>query len=926
MDQQKWKKVNEIVDTALELKGQQRDTFIEKKCKDDEALKSEVTRLLESIEQSGTEGFLENTKDFPGHLAADFSKEEQESASSLVGKTIDQYTITKLIGHGGMGSVFLAERADEAYNRPIALKVMRRGMDTPSNVARFERERNILANLDHPNIARLLDGGVTEAGLPYLVMEYVEGISLLDYCDSKKLNIDKRLSLFKEVCQAVKHAHTNATIHRDLKPSNILVTDEGNVKVLDFGIAKLLEPEDPESTLLQTRTGARMLTLGYAAPEQLESKAITTATDSYTLGILLYELLVGVHPFDMDDKDLTQIEQIIRSKEPSLPSNKFSNLPTETQKKLARKRNTTAAAILKLLSGDLDAIVIKALRKEPESRYSSAEQLLEDLQRREQNLPVIAREDTFRYNSSKFIRRHKTGISVAAGFLLLIIGFTVFYTWQITEERNKARIEAQKAEEVTEFLTRIFEGSNPSVPKSDSIPVRHFLETGVKRINEIEEQPEVKAALMTTMGRVYSNLGQYERSDTLHEEALKLSKKIYKDPHEDLAKSYVMMAVNEKELDNFAAAESLYKKGINILEKLGNRPDSLYSSSLSNLALLYEEIGEHQKAIPFHKKAVALDKKNYPEGHEKIGISLNHLAVAQDKNGNFQKALKNYEKALKILKNQLGNDHQRTAITTHNIAILYRNLGMIDRAMPMMKEALKMKKAIYGNEHIVVVSSLAGMGHLYRETGQIEKSISSFKKTLDIVSNTHGDSSMYSGIMMFSLGATYLQDGSFSKAEQLFRKSIHILERVLGPEGSYLAIPKHMLGKVFLKQEKLSEAQNEFRETKSILIKHYETSHPYYAGLMKSLGRLKIAQDSLQKAHFYLNKSIEVFEQKLPDNHWKLAESRLLFGKVLYHQGNYDESRQLLQQSIPNIQKFRGDDDPYVKSSREILNLISSAE
>ncbi|PAU93636.1 hypothetical protein CK503_10805 [Aliifodinibius salipaludis] len=462
MDQKQWKKINDIVDTALDLNEKERATYIQEECEGNEQIKRQVTELLSSIEQSDTENYLEGLENYPRHLAREISEQEtRKNTSSLVGTTIDSYKLIELIGHGGMGSVFLGERADKAYTQKVALKLMRRGMDTPSNIARFKRERNILAKLNHPNIARLLDGGMTEEGLPYLVMEYVEGTPLYTYCDDNKLSLEKRLDLFKCICKAVHHAHNNAIIHRDLKPSNILITENGQVKILDFGIAKLLEPEDPDTKLFETQTGARILTLGYAAPEQVEHQTITTKTDIYTLGILLYELLTGVHPFDMDEKDLTEIEDLIRNKLPSKPSARYKELNTNQQHENARLRKLSADNLTHTLQGDLDAIVMKILRKEPEARYDAVTQLLEDLDRREQNRPIIAREDTFRYKTSKFFRRYKTPLSTAAGILLIIAGIIFYYSWQITQERNIAQTEAKKAEQVTSFLTDLIESNYP---------------------------------------------------------------------------------------------------------------------------------------------------------------------------------------------------------------------------------------------------------------------------------------------------------------------------------------------------------------------------------------------------------------------------------------------------------------------------------
>ncbi|MDZ7682274.1 MAG: serine/threonine-protein kinase [Fodinibius sp.] len=388
MDKRQWTKINRIVDTALDLNREERATYIKNEC-EDEALRRKVIELLDSIEQSKTEQFLEGTQAFPQNLTEDLRQTSAETNSSLLDKTIGNYKITALLGHGGMGSVFKAVRADGAYDSPIALKILRQGMDTPSNVSRFERERNILSKLDHPNIARLLDGGITENGLPYLVMEYVDGIPLHTYCEDHHLSIHDRISLFKEICAAVQHAQNNAIIHRDLKPSNILITNDGTVKVLDFGIAKLLK-EDPEAVRLQTRTGDRILTLGYAAPEQLNAKPITAATDAYVLGILLYELLTGVSPLDIKKKGVTEIENTIRTKTPVKPSQRIQQLSESEKTKIAEERGCSVKALQRKLRGDIDAIVMKALRKEPQSRYRSAEQLLEDLNRWDENLPIIA--------------------------------------------------------------------------------------------------------------------------------------------------------------------------------------------------------------------------------------------------------------------------------------------------------------------------------------------------------------------------------------------------------------------------------------------------------------------------------------------------------------------------------------------------------
>jgi serine/threonine-protein kinase len=894
-----WEKVETIVDEVLELPREDWFEYVEKQCEASQEVKSEVTKLLQSIADS--EGWLEDANTYKKNLTD--STFEESAPSSLVGTKVGAYRISEVIARGGMGTVYRGERADGEFEHTVAIKVIRMGMDTPENIRLFNRERNILAGLNHPGIAKLFDGGVIENGIPYLIMEYVDGTPIDQYCNKNDLSITERLELFKAVCRAVQHAHNNLIIHRDLKPDNILITEQEQVKILDFGIAKLLDNEEDSDENI-TRTQARILTPKYAAPEQFTGQNITLHTDIYALGVLLYKLLTNTHPFDFNNKDITEIEKIIKEKNPLKPSSR----------KGAGKE----------LQGDLEAIILKAMRKEKSARYNSVAELLEDLQRFEENLPVLAQKESTTYRTRKFLKRNKRPIAAFVIFLLSIVGLTGYYTYQLAQERNQARLEAKKAEEVTDFLIRIFGASDPEEAKGDNIPVQHFLETGVDRIDEMDNQPKVKAALLMTMGQVYDKLGEYEKSKPLHEEAVKISEKVYQEPHPDLVEAYINKGLLEVDLGNFASAESLYKKGIEIMENLGNRPDTLYGNTLSNLALLYEEKGEPKKAVPIHKKAVALDKQLYPEGHRKIAISLNHLALAQQKSGNLQQARINFEETLGILTNQLEEDHPRTITTTHNLALLYRELGMVDRAIPMMEKALAMRKKIYDGEHILIASSLTSMGHLYREKGQLEESISRHKQSLNMVSSLFGESSMYTGFALSGLGRSFMLQGNYEKAEETLRRSADIIEEAAGSESAHTMHAKKFLGDLFLLQGKHTKAQELYEQTEDHLYKVFDRTHPTYAMLLKSFGRLYIARDSLKKAQSYLERSIARFQQKFPDTHWRLAEARLELGRALYLSGDYSTSRELLEENIPYIRNLRGETDPYVVKSREMLDQLSS--
>ena len=898
MTKNRWQKIEQILDTALALSPDERTEYVEQICKDDAELKASVTELLQSIDNS--EGFLDESADLQNDLIDNFSQyaDDVPGKSSMVGKRIGPYKLVELIDHGGMGSVFAAERVDGNFKQRVALKIIRQGMDTPSNIARFKREQNILANLNHPHIAQLYDGGIIKDGLPYLVMEYVDGTPIDQYCRENELSITERLELFKKVCKAIQHAHHNLVIHRDLKPENILVKKNGTVKILDFGISKLLKPNNEES-IYQTRPGGRILTLGYAAPEQLSEGSITTGTDIYTLGILLYKLLTDEHPFDFEGKSISEIEQIIRNEKPRRLSK--SNLY------------------------DLDAIVQKSMRNKAQDRYHSAGELLDDLQRFEEGMPVLALQGSTVYRIKKYARRYKRSLLAAFVFLLTITSIPGYYTWQIAEERNQAQIEAQKAETVTTFLINMFDAGAPASTKGKNVTVEHFLEFGREKLDEMDSQPKTKAVLLATLGKVYRKLNDFEKSKTVLEEAVKISEKVYSEPHHDLANVYITRATLEKEIENFEEAIDFYNKALDVIEEMPDQPDTLYSVAKMNLALLYEETGNLKKAIPLHQENVRLLQKIYPPDHEQIGIGLNHQALAQRKNGDLKKAEQNYERALQILTRKLGNNHTRTITTTHNLASVYRDLGRTEKALSLEEKALAMRINIFGNDHYYTASSYNLLGHLYREKGLYDKSIDAYNKSLNILSDLYGDSSMYVGMASTGLAKSYLKEGNSAKADALFHKSLGILEQKFGLESRYLAYPIIALGNINRDQDWLTLAEEYYQKARTIVNNNYTAGHIIHADFAKEYGRLKVSQDSLGRALDSFRASINILkqEQKLPDTHWKVAEAKLELGHTLYQKGKFLESQQLLQQNIPIISELRGKDDPTVIRALNVLEQIS---
>lgn len=774
MNKKQWKKINRIVDTALDLEGEERDTYIQQQCQGNRELKDQVTEFLKFIKESDTEGFLEDPEVYPRYLASGLeSIIDEDTETSFTGKKIGNYRILELIGHGGMGSVYLADRADEMYQLKVAFKVIRRGMNTPSNIARFKRERAILANLDHPGIAKLLDGGITEDGLPYMVMEYVEGTPLYDYCDDKRLSIQERLTLFKSICDAVQHAHQNAIIHRDLKPSNILVTGQDQIKILDFGIAKLVEPESTEQTLYQTQTGARLLTLGYAAPEQVKGKNITTATDTYTLGILLFELLTGAHLHNLEDKNFSEIEQVIRTQTPPTPSAKIKKLPRKQQEDAAVNRNSDPSSLIDMLQGDLDAIVTKALRKEPEARYGSTEKLLEDLDRREQNRPIIAREDTFRYKIKKFIKRHKTAMISIASTLLIVAGIVGYYTVQLSQEKDIAQRETRKAEEVTAFLTDLIETNYPENAQGDTITVREFLDRGFDRVQELDESPEVKAHVMQVMAHTYRSLGEIDKAGTLIGQAVEIHDTLNIQAA-DKAKTYNVHGLILRDQGDMKQAEKAMENSLNLYRSIENTNSEEFTKLLRDLAYIKRGNGNYDEAANLARRALEIEEEIFKDPNINSAETHYVLASILRHQKKYEMSKENQLKSLQIIEAEIDGPHPGKVSNYNNLAIIYEIQDSLNKAEYYYRKSLTMAKELYHSFHPEIANIVSNFSTVLLQQGKIDSAQVLIERAIEVTKKNRPNHPRL-GEYLSDYANIYTHSSEYPKADSLYDKSLEIL-------------------------------------------------------------------------------------------------------------------------------------------------------
>ena len=564
IDPERWQQLMPLLDEALDLAPEARAAFL---TDTDPALRADLERLLAADEEAGD--FLDDSaSDWAATLIEELERATAEPTLDE-GALIGPYRIVRTLGQGGMGTVYLADRADGQFEQRVALKLIRPGMGRHEILRRFLQERQILARLQHPNIARLLDGGITAEGQPYFAMEFVDGQPITEYCDARRLGIDERLHLFRAVAEAVAYAHLNLVVHRDIKPSNILVTERGVPKLLDFGIAKLLHETDSEDTLIETQAGLQVMTPEYAAPEQVRGDAVTTATDTYALGVALYELLTGHRPYYFDKRTPAEIERVICNQPPARPSTviaRATDAPQSDGSTAAITPETIAAAralpmrrLRRHLSGDLDTILLKALRKEPHRRYANAEAFVEDLRRLREGHPVRARKDTVGYRVRAFVRRHRAGVATTVAVAVLLLAGLGGSLLQM----RSAASEAARTEAVRDFVVDLFDAPPDNLNRP--FAASDLLTRGAVRAQtEWAGRPEVQADLLALLGTLSAQQGLPEQARTLHEQALTVRHSLYGPDHADIGTSLHALGELALARDALDEAEALLRQSLQI--------------------------------------------------------------------------------------------------------------------------------------------------------------------------------------------------------------------------------------------------------------------------------------------------------------------------------------------------------------------------
>jgi serine/threonine-protein kinase len=751
-----------LLDAAIELDPEDRLAYLDTECAGDPVLRADLERLLQACERAA--GSL--AQPAPQSYATLFA--DLAGGPSLDGVRVGPYRIVGDIGHGGMGAVYLADRADGQFEQRVALKLVRGALSTDDHIARrFLEERQILALLDHPHIARLLDGGVTVDGIPWFAMDFVPGTRLDRYCDAQRLSTEKRLQLFLEVCDAVQYAHRNLVVHRDLKPSNILITETGDVKLLDFGIAKLLTGGEGAAA---TQT-LRALTPEYASPEQIRGEPVTTASDVYSLGVILYELLSGQRPYRLAGRTPHEIERAVLEAQVERTSIAAASDGAAT----AAARSSTPERLRRRLRGDLDTIVVTALRKEPQRRYSSVEQLATDLRRHLGGLPVFARGDTVGYRAGKFIGRHRLSVGVALGIAALLIGTL------IVTQLQSARIaqERDKAEQLSQFLMDLFGAPDPWYGRGASVTVREMLDSGAARISrELAGQPDAQADLLSVIGRSYWGLGLYAQAKHALDSALEATRRAGGNESK-LARDQMYLAGAALDHEDYTVAESLARTALASQRRQVGPGSPDLTSHFLILGYVLLETGRPAEAEAVFREALGIERAQQPVAPLRLALTLHDLAHALRAQGDLATAETLYREALALRRDALGNDHPDVANLWANIARTRHALG--DTAAPtLMRQALNVKRRAFGDRHPEIADDQAILAGMLADGGDFAAAESLYHAALAVQRQALPARHSLTAMTLLGLGRAILARGDVAAAGPILEEAVSML-RVVRP-------------------------------------------------------------------------------------------------------------------------------------------------
>ena len=797
-DTQRWLKISAHLDHALDLSPVERDALLKELAASDPESAAELAELLADHRRLREQGFLD-------------SSPMTESDASLSGVVIGAYTLISRIGDGGMGSVWLGRRSDGRYEGQVAIKLLNAALVGRGGEERFRREGVILARLGHPHIASLIDAGVSNTGQPYLVLELVNGEHIDVYCDERRLSIERRIRLFLDVLSAVSHAHANLIVHRDLKPPNVLVNQAGAVKLLDFSIAKLME--DTAVSRLTQDSGAA-LTPKYAAPEQVAGDPITIGTDVYSLGVLLYELVSGQHPYGAAVKTSKDFTRAIVDQEPMPVSAAFLKAPAESRSLAAAQRGTTPDRLARALGRELETILNKSLKKSPAERYGSVAEMADDLRRYLADQPITARPDTVRYRARKFVRRHRRGLAATSAIVAAVVLIVTFYTMQLAGERDRARLQAEKASRVSELLTSVIRSADPyRDPESPSEGIatpgaRTVIDTLATRIaTELNDQPEVQAEMLTVIGRTYERNGLIDKAAPLLERALEIGRRSFPLPDSRVAQTLNDLGVLQRRLGNFAASAPLLLESLSMRRALaGGDDDKDVGVTLSEYGRTLRDLGRLDEAEQATRGALAIRRKVFGDEHRETATNKNDLGQLLMDLGEIAEAEQVFRESLATNERVLGVEHPNSASSKNSVGNVLAAKGDLAGAEQLQREALIVRQRIFGPGSAESGFAVQPLAATLEMQGRYEEAESLLSDAYRVVTPALGTDNPRVVTMAVDLARVRIARGRAADVEMMLRRALEMRQRTY-PEGHWrIAEAQALLGASLAEKKRTDEA------------------------------------------------------------------------------------------------------------------------
>ncbi|MGE0351956.1 MAG: tetratricopeptide repeat protein [Gemmatimonadales bacterium] len=865
MERERWDRIQTIFHAAAELPPADREAFLDDACRGDETLRAEVQGLLQA---DATGSLLDRGMADLAHAVLDTSI--PSIPAGLLEQRFGPYRISEVLGEGGMGVVYLARRDD--LGSVAAIKILRDASLSPARRERFAFEQRTLAQLNHPSIARLYDADTLPDGTPWFVMEHVEGESLTRYCETHASPLAARLRLFHDVCEAVQHAHLHLVIHRDLKPSNIRVTPDGTVKLLDFGIAKQLD--SLEGPVDQTRTGLGFMTPAYAAPEQIRGERVGIHTDVYSLGVILYELLVGRLPFDLTGRTPAEVETIVTTREPEKPSaaaRRMAYLPGGGSRGVSASATSWA---------DLDVLCLTAMHKDPARRYRTVEALIRDIDHFNAGEPLEAQPDSWRYRMGKYVRRNWRPLAAAVAVFAVVVGLVGFYTARLAHARNAAITEAARTQRIQSFMQNLFQGGDEAAGPAESLRVVTLVDRGIQEAGSLEQEPAVQAELYETLGTLSAQLGNLDQADSLLQKSLDRRRETFGPEHADVARTLVAIGLLRGDQARFDEAEQLVRDGLAMNRRTLPRDHPAIARATTALGQILENRGEYDQAIPILEEAVrlqsvaspgsadlsealtdlanthfyagnleisdslnrqvlALDRELYGAHHPNVASDLINLGAIRSERGHQAEAEQLYREALEITRAWYGDNHPATA---SNLTMLARVIVSQERdseAIGLLHQALDIDERVYGAVHPRIASTLNELGRIAERQGRLEEAAADFGRMGEIYRAVYGDRHYLIGVAQANLAGVLMKQGHPARAVGLFREVIRRFDQALPADHLLAGIARIRLGHALVAERRYREAVSELE--------------PGYAIALKkggpSLGWLAVAREDLAAAY-----------------------------------------------------------------------------